>query len=64
LSQQAQAQTVGPELSDQGLFGCTPWIDKDLNYSAVLLIFNRTQTGTEIWNEIRPLIIEQIKKNR
>jgi CubicO group peptidase (beta-lactamase class C family) len=64
LSQQAQAQTVGPELSDQGLFGCTPWIDKDLNYSAVLLIFNRTQTGTEIWNEIRPLIVAQIKKNR
>jgi CubicO group peptidase (beta-lactamase class C family) len=63
LSQQPQPQTIGPELSDQGLFGCTPWIDKSLNYSAVLLIFNRTQTGTEIWNEIRPLIIEQIKKN-
>jgi CubicO group peptidase (beta-lactamase class C family) len=63
LSQQAQPQTVGPELSDQGLFGSTPWIDKDLNYSAVLLIFNRTQTGTEIWNDIRPLIVAQIKKN-
>lgn len=63
LSQQPQPQTIGPELSDQGLFGCTPWIDKDLNYSAIILIFNRTQTGTEIWNEIRPLIVEQIKKN-
>jgi CubicO group peptidase (beta-lactamase class C family) len=63
LLQQAQPQTPGPELSDQGLFGCTPWIDKDLNYSAILLIFNRTQTGTAIWNEIRPLIIEQIMKN-
>lgn len=63
LLQQPQPQTIGPELSDQGLFGCTPWIDKELNYSAILLIFNRTQTGTAIWNEIRPLIIEQIKKN-
>ena len=63
LLQQPQPQTVGPELSDQGLFGSTPWVDKNLNYSAILLIFNRTQTGTEIWNEIRPLIIAQIKKN-
>jgi CubicO group peptidase (beta-lactamase class C family) len=63
LAQQPQPQTGGPELSDQGLFGCTPWIDKSLNYSAIILIFHRTQTGTEIWNEIRPLIIEQIKKN-
>jgi CubicO group peptidase (beta-lactamase class C family) len=63
LSQQPQPQTPGPELSDQGLFGCTPWIDKSLNYSAIILIFNRTQTGTEIWNEIRPLIVEQIRKN-
>jgi CubicO group peptidase (beta-lactamase class C family) len=63
LSQQQPPQTVGPELSDQGLFGSTPWIDKDLNYSAILLIFKRTQTGTEIWNEIRPLIVAQIKKN-
>jgi hypothetical protein len=29
----------GPELSDQGAFGCTPWVDFDLDYSAVLLIF-------------------------
>ncbi len=63
LSQQAQPQTVGPELSDRGLFGSTPWIDKDLNYSAVFLIFDLTQASTDIWNEIRPLIIEQIKKN-
>jgi CubicO group peptidase (beta-lactamase class C family) len=63
LAQQPQPQTTGLELSDQGLFGCTPWIDKGLNYSAILLIFNDTQTATEIWNAIRPLIIEQIKKN-
>jgi CubicO group peptidase (beta-lactamase class C family) len=63
LALQPQPQTTGLELSDQGLFGCTPWIDKGLNYSAILLIFNDTQTATEIWNAIRPLIIEQINKN-
>ncbi|MEW6085733.1 MAG: serine hydrolase [Chloroflexota bacterium] len=52
----------GPELSDQGAFGCTPWVDFDLGYSAVLLIKDRTRTGTEIWNAIRPIIIEEFKK--
>ena len=51
----------GPELSDQGAFGCTPWVDFDLGYSAVLLIKDRTRTGTEIWNAIRPIIIEEIE---
>jgi CubicO group peptidase (beta-lactamase class C family) len=51
----------GPELSDQGAFGCTPWVDFDLGYSAVLLLKDRTRTGTEIWNAIRPIIIEEIK---
>lgn len=52
----------GPELSDQGAFGCTPWVDFDLGYSAVLLIKDRTRTGTEIWNAIRPILIEEFKK--
>ena len=52
----------GPELSDQGAFGCTPWIDFDLGYSAVLLIKDRTRTGTEIWNAIRPIIIHELSR--
>lgn len=54
--------SAGPELSDQGAFGCTPWIDLDLGYTAVLLINDRATTGTAIWNAIRPLIIEQLKR--
>ncbi|KAF0106754.1 MAG: hypothetical protein FD146_2346 [Anaerolineaceae bacterium] len=50
----------GPELSDQGAFGCTPWVDLDLGYSAILLIKDRTRTGTEIWNVIRPIIIREL----
>lgn len=50
----------GPEVSDQGAFGCTPWIDFDLGYSAILLIRDRGETGREIWNAIRPLIIDQL----
>lgn len=49
----------GPELSDRGAFGCTPWVDFDLGYSAILLIKDRGRTGTEIWNAIRPIIIQE-----
>ena len=52
----------GPELSDQGAFGCTPWIDLDLSYTAIILIQSRTGTGTEIWNAVRPLVIEQVRR--
>jgi hypothetical protein len=52
----------GPELSDQGAFGCTPWVDLDLGYTAIILIRDRTRTGTEIWNAVRPLIFEQLWK--
>jgi CubicO group peptidase (beta-lactamase class C family) len=52
----------GPELSDQGAFGCTPWIDFDLGYAATLLIRDRTQTGTEIWDAVRPIIIENLRR--
>jgi Beta-lactamase class C and other penicillin binding proteins len=50
----------GPEVSDEGALGCTPWIDFDLGYSAVLLIKADGETGREIWNAIRPLIIDQL----
>lgn len=52
----------GPELNDQGAFGCTPWVDFDLGYSAVLLIKSNGETGREIWNAVRPVIIGQIKQ--
>jgi CubicO group peptidase (beta-lactamase class C family) len=54
----------GPELSDQGAFGATPWIDFDLGYAATLLIRDRTQTGTEIWDAVRPIIIDRLKGHR
>ena len=63
LQNQPSPQTVGLELSDQGAFGCTPWVDLNYNYTAVLLIQDRTATGTTIWDTIRPLIIEQMKAN-
>ena len=63
LQSQPQPQTPGLELSDQGAFGCTPWIDLEYNYTAILLIQDRTTTGTTIWNQIRPLIIEQMQNN-
>lgn len=52
--------STGPEISDQGAFGCTPWIDFGLGYSAILLIKDSGETGREIWNAIRPIIIEQL----
>lgn len=63
LQNQPQPNTVGLELSDQGAFGCTPWIDLEYNYTAILLIQDQTSTGTTIWNQIRPLIIEQMRNN-
>lgn len=63
LQSQPQPQTPGLELSDQGAFGCTPWIDLEYNYTAILLIQDQTSTGTMIWNQIRPLIIEQMQNN-
>jgi CubicO group peptidase (beta-lactamase class C family) len=63
LQSQPSPQTPGLELSDQGAFGCTPWVDLNYNYTAVLLINDRTSTGTTIWNAIRPLIIAQMQAN-
>lgn len=63
LQSQPAPQTVGLELSDQGAFGCTPWIDLEHNYAAIILIQRTTVNGTIIWNGIRPLIIEQMQNN-
>ena len=52
--------SAGPEFSDPGLFGTTPWIDEDIGYGAILLIDNNTYTGLDIWNAVRPLIIQQL----
>ena len=62
LQNQPLPQTVGLELSDQGLFGCTPWIDLEYNYTAIILINSRTATGTAIWDGVRPLIIAQMRQ--
>lgn len=63
LQSQPPPTTIGPELSDQGAFGCTPWIDLEHNFTAIILIQKTTAAGTNIWNEIRPLIIQQMQNN-
>jgi len=50
----------GPEFSDPGLSGATPWFDTGLGYGAVILINDTTQTGLDMWNAVRPLIIAQL----
>jgi len=54
----------GPEWSDPGLFGTMPWIDAALGYGAILLlqadIADGTETGLDIWDDLRPGIITQL----
>lgn len=54
----------GPEWSDPGAFGSIPWIDLALGYGAVLLlqedILTGTNTGLDIWDNLRPGIITQL----
>lgn len=57
----------GPEVSDQGLFGATPWIDFGLDYAAMLLIFDNSNpnnlvppSSIGIWNDLRELIIAEL----
>lgn len=50
----------GPEFSDPGLFGATPWIDRGLGYGGVLLIENSTEVGLDLWDALRPAIIRQL----
>ncbi|WP_165797520.1 serine hydrolase domain-containing protein [Solimonas fluminis] len=56
----AHPGSAGPELSDPGLFGATPWMDFDKDYSAALWMVEGTDTGVDMWRAIRPLILEQI----
>jgi CubicO group peptidase (beta-lactamase class C family) len=56
--------STGPELSDQGAFGATPWVDLGAGYAAVLLIQSRTSVGTEIWNAVRPLVLAAVRTGR
>ena len=50
----------GPEYSDPGLFGTTPWIDNGLGYGAVILIKGNVKVGVDLWNATRPEIIQQL----
>lgn len=54
--------SAGPEITDEGLFGTTPWIDFDVGYGAALFIQSSITdgqaTGTEIQNGVRPLILK------
>lgn len=52
--------SAGPEFSDPSLLGTTPWIDEDIGYGAIILIDDNTSTGLDIWNAVRPLIIQQL----
>jgi len=52
--------STGPELSDPGLFGAVPWLDLDLNYSAVSLILSDTDTGLDIFSTARGLILDEL----
>ncbi|MBK7704288.1 MAG: beta-lactamase family protein [Acidobacteria bacterium] len=63
LRSQPAPTTQGPELSDQGAFGCTPWIDFEHNYTAIILINSNVPTATVIWNDVRPLIVAQMQNN-
>lgn len=53
--------SAGPEISDPGLLGTTPWVDFDKDYAAVLLLRSNTTNGLAMWNAIRPLIREQVE---
>ena len=50
----------GPEFSDPGAYGTSPWIDNGLSYGAVILINQDVPTGLAMWNAARPLIINQL----
>lgn len=52
------------EISDQGAFGTTPWIDLGRGYAAVMLMQSTTPTGTRIWNRLEPAIEAAIDARR
>ena len=52
--------SAGPEFSDPGLLGATPWFDNGAKYGAVILIDQDTATGVQMWQAVRPLILQQL----
>jgi CubicO group peptidase (beta-lactamase class C family) len=50
----------GPELSDPGLLGTTPWLDADQQYTAALLLNSTTDIGIAMWHAARPVILDQL----
>jgi CubicO group peptidase (beta-lactamase class C family) len=56
-----QDGSPGPEFVDPGLFGTTPWIDTGLGYGAIIMITSDTQTGLDMWNAARPVVISQLR---
>ena len=51
----------GPELVDFGALGSVGWIDRDLGYAAVLLLEKDAATGLSVFEQIRPLIADQLR---
>lgn len=52
--------SAGPEISDPGLLGATPWIDFDKDYTAIVLINGTPGIGLAMFNAARADILEQI----
>lgn len=60
-AQSVYSPSPGPEFSDPGEFGTTPWLDTGLKYGAILLIDQNSSTGIAIWNAVRPTIIQNLQ---
>ncbi len=52
--------SAGPEISDPGVLGSTPWIDFGERYTAVLLINGSPEKGQAIWNAARAAILAEL----
>lgn len=52
----------GPETSDPGLLGSTPWIDYGKNYTAVLLITGTPEKGLAMWTAAREKILAELNR--
>lgn len=52
--------SAGPEISDPGLFGTTPWIDFDKHYTAIVLINGTPEVGYAMFNAARTEILQQL----
>ncbi len=52
--------SAGPELSDPGVLGTTPWLDFGQSYTAIVLISGGAEKGLAIWNAARPEILQEL----